>query len=234
MAGRRWLCQLIERFRSDQRGNAAMFFGLCALPLAAATGLAIDSMLAYSIEDQLQKSLDAAGLAAGRTILPENVEADARSYFEHQFRLWTRAGKGRRPQDRGQRVRRSADPVGQCGDADQVHAHLRPRQRDRCGDHDRRPHDPPDGIGPGARQYRLDGPVPNFDAMQAAAKDLVNILYGSNDTNPNLYVAVVPFVSAVNIGANRRNWLVSTTAAEVCVGRHDDQPLCAQQAGRAA
>ena len=61
------------------------FFGLCALPLAAATGLAINSMLAYSIEDQLQKSLDAAGLAAGRTILPENVEADARSYFETNF-----------------------------------------------------------------------------------------------------------------------------------------------------
>ena len=93
MAGRRWLCQLIERFRSDQRGNAAMFFGLCALPLAAATGLAIDSLLAYSVEDQLQKSLDAAGLAAGRTVLPENVEADARSYFETNFGAGTRSGR---------------------------------------------------------------------------------------------------------------------------------------------
>ena len=42
-------------------------------------------MLAYAVEDNLQKSLDAAGLAAGRTALPENVEADARSYFNTNF-----------------------------------------------------------------------------------------------------------------------------------------------------
>ena len=64
MAGRRWLRQLMARFGRDQRGNAAMVFGLAALPLVAGAGLAIDTLLAYSVEDQLQKSLDAAGLAA--------------------------------------------------------------------------------------------------------------------------------------------------------------------------
>ena len=65
-------------------------------------------------------------------------------------------------------------------------------------------------------------------AMQAAAKDLVNILYGSNDTNPNLYVAVVPFVSVVNIGANRWIGWCPLTCRRICVGRHA-QPLRAQR-----
>ena len=39
--------------------------------------------------------------------------------------------------------------------------------------------------------------------MQAAALELVEIIYGDDETNPNLYVAVVPYVAMVNIGADR-------------------------------
>ena len=85
MAGRRSFGRLVARFCRDQRGNAAMMFGLAVVPLLAGAGLALDSLLAYSVEDQLQKSLDAAGLAAGRTAVPENVEADATSYFNSNF-----------------------------------------------------------------------------------------------------------------------------------------------------
>ena len=85
MDGRHWLSRLFRAISRDQSGNAAVVFCFCAVPLAAGAGLAIDTMLAYSVEDQLQKSLDAAGLAAGRTASPEDVEADARSYFNTNF-----------------------------------------------------------------------------------------------------------------------------------------------------
>ena len=39
-----------------------------------------------------------------------------------------------------------------------------------------------------------------FTTMQAAAKDLVDIIYGDTDTSPNLFVAVVPYVATVNMG----------------------------------
>ena len=54
-----------------------------------------------------------------------------------------------------------------------------------------------------------------FTTMQAAAKDLVDIVYGGNDTNPNLYVAVVPFVSVVNIGNRRTIGLPPTDPVRV-------------------
>ena len=64
MAGRRWLRQMLGRLGRDQRGNAAMMFGVVR---AAARGRRwpprIDTMLAYSVEDSLPGILDAAGLA---------------------------------------------------------------------------------------------------------------------------------------------------------------------------
>lgn len=47
----------------------------------------------------------------------------------------------------------------------------------------------------------------NIDALRLAAGDLVSILYGSNESLPNLRVAVVPYTTTVNIGTARTNWL---------------------------
>ena len=48
-----------------------------------------------------------------------------------------------------------------------------------------------------------------FTTMQAAAKDLVDIVYGEEDTSPNLFVAVVPYVATVNMGNWRTDWLAA-------------------------
>ena len=48
-----------------------------------------------------------------------------------------------------------------------------------------------------------------FTTMQAAAKDLVDIVYGEEDTSPNLFVAVVPYVATVNMGNWRTAWLAA-------------------------
>ena len=83
--GVRWLLRTVRRLLADQRGNAAVIFGFAVMPLVAATGLAVDTVLAYNAEGQLQKSLDAAGLAAGRAIEQANIEPDARSFFDSNF-----------------------------------------------------------------------------------------------------------------------------------------------------
>ena len=46
-------------------------------------------------------------------------------------------------------------------------------------------------------------------ALRNAATDLVNIIYGPNDTLPNLWVSVVPYTSTVNIGRGRSGWLAA-------------------------
>ncbi len=50
-------------------------------------------------------------------------------------------------------------------------------------------------------------PVSNIDALRLAAGDLVNILYGPNETLDNLRVAVVPYTTTVNIGTANEAWL---------------------------
>ena len=48
----------------------------------------------------------------------------------------------------------------------------------------------------------------NMAALRTAATNLVNILYGNNETVPNFSVSVVPYTATVNIGSQRTNWLV--------------------------
>lgn len=43
-------------------------------------------------------------------------------------------------------------------------------------------------------------------SLRAAAVDLVDVLYGNRETIDNLWVGVVPYVTAVNIGNNHTSW----------------------------
>lgn len=211
MAGRRWLRQMLGLFGRDQRGNAAMVFGLCALPLVAGAGLALDTLLAYSVEDQLQKSLDAAGLAAGRTALPENVEADARSYFNTNFRSGPALAE-LDDEDLQIEVSEVGDELVLSATAVMATRFMRLFGQDTVTVA------ASTVINREIRQMELALVLDNtgsmwgapFTAMQTAAKDLVDIVYGDVETNPNLYVAVVPFVANVNIGSSRWHWLRPT------------------------
>lgn len=46
-----------------------------------------------------------------------------------------------------------------------------------------------------------------FNAMQAATYDLVNILYGDESEIEHLWVSLVPYTATVNIGNSRTSWL---------------------------
>lgn len=59
-------------------------------------------------------------------------------------------------------------------------------------------------------------------ALQAAAASMLSALYGSNTTVPNLYVAVVPFAGAVNIGNSHTSWLDSTFTSGTFKGSIDN------------
>jgi hypothetical protein len=52
---------------------------------------------------------------------------------------------------------------------------------------------------------------PKITALKQAANDLLDVIYGPNDTGEDLYVGVVPFNSRVKVGTGRSSWL--TTAA---------------------
>jgi Flp pilus assembly protein TadG len=47
----------------------------------------------------------------------------------------------------------------------------------------------------------------NIGALRTSATDLVNILFGNQEEQANLWVSIVPYTAMVNIGAGRTSWL---------------------------
>ena len=64
----------LDRFRQDERGNVLMMFGLMMVPLMGITGAAIDYAAASHRQTQLQLALDQAGLAVAKEA-PTDPEA---------------------------------------------------------------------------------------------------------------------------------------------------------------
>ncbi|MEZ5932287.1 MAG: pilus assembly protein TadG-related protein [Alphaproteobacteria bacterium] len=78
---------LILRFLSDRRGGVAMIVGLAVLALAAAMGLAIDSARGYTAKSKLQGAVDAAALAGAKayTQNADDPSAEARMFFDANY-----------------------------------------------------------------------------------------------------------------------------------------------------
>jgi hypothetical protein len=50
-------------------------------------------------------------------------------------------------------------------------------------------------------------------SLKTAANELINILYGDRATVPNLWVSVVPYIAAVNVGTSNMSFLASNDRA---------------------
>jgi Flp pilus assembly protein TadG len=51
----------------------------------------------------------------------------------------------------------------------------------------------------------------SMSSLITASQQLLGVLYGGSDTQPNLFVSVVPFAATVNIGSAHSGWLVGHT-----------------------
>lgn len=78
----------VKRFVDDRRGAFAMQFALMVVPLMICTGLAIDGGRAFLAKYELGQALDAAALAVGSTTLTEQtaMEDMARKYTDLNFK----------------------------------------------------------------------------------------------------------------------------------------------------
>lgn len=82
------LASLARRFARDQSGAVAMIFGLMLIPMAAMIGLAVDFGRVYAVNSSTQVALDSAALAAGRVAQVESTDtinkasAAATAYFD--------------------------------------------------------------------------------------------------------------------------------------------------------
>jgi Flp pilus assembly protein TadG len=206
----------LKRLWRNDRGAAALLFAFAIIPLVGAAGLAIDSSLAYVLRSRMSKSLDTAALAAGRIALDANAGAVAREYFDVNF-----GGVGSSAEitdfsfeldDTRQfvtltAVARTPTKFMRIFGQDEVIVSARSVVRRQTTGLELALVMDNTGSMWGAASTNLSGTP--FEAMQNAAFDLIDIIYGEQDEIENLWVSLVPYVAAVNIGPHRTGWLAA-------------------------
>ena len=204
----------------DRRGVAAVFLAVALVPLLGATGLAVDSALGYLLKTRMSKSLDAAGLAAGRVALEDNAEDVARQYFDANFgasdeidvtdfdfeldaslHFVTLSAEATRP-TYFMRV---------FGHETMTVAARTVIERETNGMELALVMDNTGSLW--ASDTRTDLSGTPFEAIQTAAFDLIDIIFGDEDEIDNVWVSLVPYVASVNVGNWRTGWLTATDQA---------------------
>jgi Flp pilus assembly protein TadG len=199
--------RLLRAILRDRRGAAAVFLAVALVPMAGAVGLAIDSSLGYMLRTRMSKSLDAAGLAAGRVALDDDAEDVAGDFFRANFGATTGDVE---VTDFDFELDESMHFVTLSAEATmptyfmRVFGHDEMRVRARTV------------IQRQTTGMELALVLDNtgsmqdddkFETMEQAADDLVEILYGDDDVIDNVWISVVPFITTVNIGSSRTSWV---------------------------
>ena len=197
----------MARLGRDTAGATAIFVAIGLIPLIGSIGLAVDASLGYMLKSRITKSLDTAGLAAGRVALDDDAAEVARMYFDANF--------GANPSvtitdfsfdldDTRQFVTLTANATAptffmRIFGQDSVNVAARTViQRATTGMELALVLD---------NTGSMNGAP--FNAMQQAAYDLIDIIYGNDTEIDNLWVSLVPFTATVNIGSGRTGWLKS-------------------------
>lgn len=214
---------MLHAFCRHREGSVMLIVALSILAVVGAVGVSIDVARAQMVQSKLQNAVDAAGLAAGATLSTNNLTDVATKYVKANFNQGILGA--------------TLGPVTTTLSADQqvvtVSAYANvPRTVMAVF---------------GSSQVRVDASSEitrsnagmelalvlditgsmwtnnNYLKLRDAANQLLDIIYGPNDTNDNLWVAVVPYVTTVNIGSQSKaqSWLRDNyTIATADTGRY--------------
>jgi Flp pilus assembly protein TadG len=202
----------------DTRGAVVMIVALGMLPLLGATGLAVDAALGYVLKSRLSKSLDTAGLAAGRVALNDDAQDVALAFFEANFS----SGAGAATITE---FTFELDPTRQfvtleaVAETPTMFMRIFGREimtvsartvieRETTGLELALVLDNTGSMWACGSCTTISGSP--FEAMQNAAFDLIDIVFGEETEVENLWVSLVPYVATVNVGSGRSGWLNPT------------------------
>ncbi len=197
-----------RRLCRREDGNVFIMFALAAFTIIPAMGMAIDAVRMYTVRVQLGAALDAAGLAVASSTNLTAAQQQARlnKYFYGNF-----------PTNIG--VATSLNMATDATNADAYDltatARVQPFIMQLAGFGavnvavSAQVTKEPTGL---EVAFALDntgsmwsGSPTNISALTADTVDLINILFGAQTTNNKLKMSIVPFVTAVNLGADAPN-----------------------------
>ncbi len=198
--------RLLRSLCLSEEGSTLPIIGLSLLVLVGATGIAVDVGRAALLQARLSSTLDAAGLAAGATVSTSNLSTEATKYMN------TNMGTGYLNATlTNLEVRSNTDNTVITLTA----SASMPTTLMRVLGHDEINVSASSEIIRANKGLELVLVLDNTGSMagspisslKTAATDLINILYGSRTTVPNLWVGIVPFSHTVNIGSGRTSWI---------------------------
>lgn len=204
---------LAARLHRSNRGSAMAYAAVAMLVLTAGGGLAVDAGQAFLVKSRLSQALDAAALAGGRAMNAATRDTEIRAFFAANY------------------------PTGYLGATvqpitivpDTANGMITVSTTATLSTSLMRV------IGVKTMSVTATSTVKiqttgmelvlvmdntqsmssnnKMTRMKEAANDLLDILYGTSDTSPNLWVGLVPFVTSVNIGSQYTGWLTGYNAA---------------------
>lgn len=192
-----------------EEGAVLPLIGLTFLALVGSVGIAVDTGRAQIVQSKLSSSLDAAGLAGGATVSTVNLQSEVSKYLNANFNHYMEATLTDlqvSTSDNNGIITLSATAelpttFMQIFGKDSVTVHAESE------------------ITRETKGLELVLVLDNTGSMEGtpleelktASYSLLDILYGSHDTIEDLWVGVVPFAQAVNIGSSRTAWLDGTS-----------------------
>ncbi|WP_373086957.1 pilus assembly protein TadG-related protein [Sneathiella sp.] len=210
------LRQTLKKFIRNNHGASAVIVAFLAIPLFGAVGLSVDLGRAYVLKGKLSTALDAAGLAVGRNIFSPNSEiyADAQKYFDANFPpgfmgtaaitmnastvSWDATRQNITLNVRADMGTTFMNVLGQpeltVGASTQIKRDNRGMELVLVLDNT------------GSMDYSLGGST-RMAELKSASHNLIQILYGDEETQDKLWVGIVPYNVTVNIGPQNINFL---------------------------
>lgn len=198
--------RLFTRLHRHEGGAALLFVGLGLMTLLAATGIAIDMSRLQTVQAKLSQSLDAAGLAAGSKVHSTDAEDVVQNYMLVNF---PDGFMDSRVTDVDVVVNADNTIINLSATAEVDMTFMQifgqPTQEVSASSEITRENRGLELV----MVLDITGSMygTKISDLRTASTDMVNILFGQKESMENLWVGIVPYVTTVNVGADKTSWL---------------------------
>lgn len=204
----------LKTLLKNEDGSLMPLVAGSVLTLTGMAGLSIDGSRMFLVKDVLQKSLDSAGLAAGHAMDVDTMSQDAQEFFNANIDavkdIVTDSSMNITISEDNSLITLTASAKVQASftaifgveeitvtASTEITRETRGMELVLVMDN--------------TGSMRWSGKI---GASKDAAEQLVQLVYGDDDTSPNLWVGVVPYVAHVNVGSHE-DWLTAAGKAKI-------------------
>lgn len=195
-----------KQFARAESGNVFVIVALASMAILGAAGVAVDTGRSQMVQAKLQNAVDAAGLAAGATANSADLEDVAEKYVKLNF---SQGNLGATLKKVDASLSHNKQVLTVKAEARLPTTLMRIFNNDYVTLHAETEVTRTNQGMEVALVLDMSGSMAGnkINALKQASRDFVSILFGDKTTGDNLWIGIVPFSHAVNVGGGRANWV---------------------------